>query len=208
MAAVQKDGKWGYVDNNGNEIIPFIYCVSKVNRVSNAGDFSEGLASVENDEGKWGYIDKTGKEVIPFIYGNAKGFSEGVAAISQDGRWGIIKNIYTIKVTVNEKYIKMEQLPIIENDRVLVPFRAIFEALNAEVEWNGETQTVTASKGDVVLSFQIGKQEMYINGKMVQLDVLPQIVNGRTLVPIRAISEGLGASVDWNNEMKTVMINI
>lgn len=91
---------------------------------------------------------------------------------------------------------------------MLVPFRAIFEALNAEVEWNGETQTVTASKGDVVLSFQIGKQEMYINGKMVQLDVLPQIVNGRTLVPIRAISEGLGASVDWNNEMKTVMINI
>lgn len=154
---------------------------------------------------------KSAKTVEPspcLIYGNAKGFSEGVAAISQDGRWGIIKNIYTIKVTVNEKYIKMEQLPIIENDRVLVPFRAIFEALNAEVEWNGETQTVTASKGDVVLSFQIGKQEMYINGKMVQLDVLPQIVNGRTLVPIRAISEGLGASVDWNNEMKTVMINI
>ena len=69
LACVEKNGKFGYIDKNGQEVIPFIYDIG--------GDFNDGLACVEKD-GKYGYIDKTGDEVIPIIYDLGDHFSEGL----------------------------------------------------------------------------------------------------------------------------------
>lgn len=81
MAAVKKDGKWGFIDCNGNVIVEPMY--------SSANSFSEGLAAVQND-GKWGYIDKTGKLVIPFTLDSTYAFSEGLAAYSKGNYYGYI----------------------------------------------------------------------------------------------------------------------
>lgn len=81
MAAVKKDGKWGYIDCDGNVVVEPIY--------SSANSFSEGLAAVQNN-GKWGYIDKTGKQVIPFILDSTYAFSEGLAVFSQGNYYGYI----------------------------------------------------------------------------------------------------------------------
>ena len=81
IACVKKNGKWGYIDKQGNEIIPFIF--------DNASSFSEGIACVKKD-GKWGYIDKQGHEIIPFIYENGHDFREGIACVKKDGKWGYI----------------------------------------------------------------------------------------------------------------------
>jgi len=82
-------GKYGFIDGDGNEVVPPIYDI--------AGSFSEGLAMVgvidrEDRIGKYGFIDKTGKEVGPLIYDDASifGFSEGLAAVSLNGKWGYI----------------------------------------------------------------------------------------------------------------------
>jgi|GEM_PF-2322694 len=197
MAVVEIEGKWGYIDKTGKEVIPLIY--------DGAGDFSEGLATVIKD-GKGGYIDKTGEVVIPFIYSGIRDFSEGVAAVRQDGKWGLIRNTYTIKVIVNDRYIKFDQLPMIESDRVLVPLRAIFEALDVEVDWNEKSQTVSAVKDDTKISLQIENNILYKNGEEIVLDVPAKIVNDRTLVPIRAVSEGLGARVEWDGDEYAVRI--
>lgn len=77
LAAVKQNGKWGYVDKTGKEVIAYKY--------DNARSFSEGLAAVYLDE-KWGYIDKTGKEVVAYKYDNAQSFSEGLAAVGQTGK--------------------------------------------------------------------------------------------------------------------------
>jgi len=111
-----------------------------------------------------------------------------------------------IKVTVDGKQLTFDQPPIMENNRVLVPMRAIFEALNSQIDWDDATKTVTATKGDVVVKATIGQAEIIKNGTSIALDVAPVIVNGRTLVPVRAVSEALDAKVDWDQETKTVII--
>ena len=117
----------------------------------------------------------------------------------------------SITVTLNGKKIIFDpvlcSLPIMENDRVLVPMRPMFEALGAVVEFDEETQTVSATKDDISISLQIGSNILYKNGEEIPLDVPAKILNRRwTMVPVRAISESFGATVDWNEGEKTVII--
>lgn len=115
-----------------------------------------------------------------------------------------------IKVIVDGTEIYFDQPPIIVDSRTLVPLRAIFEALGANVEWNGEIATVTAEKGTTSISLQIGSSRIYkttLDGEVYfDIDTYARLVNNRTLVPVRAISEALGAKVEWINETKTVVI--
>ena len=111
-----------------------------------------------------------------------------------------------IKVRVNRNLIMFDQPPVAENGRTLVPLRKIFEALRAEVEWNGETQTVTAYGNNRIIKLTLGENVMYVNGVEYELDVPAKAINGRTLVPVRAISQALDCIVDWDNSTKTVII--
>ncbi len=115
----------------------------------------------------------------------------------------------TIKVFVNGNEVQFtEAAPFIENDRTLVPMRAIFEALGAAVEWDEETKTVLSYDpvSEVAITMQIDSQTMFVNGEEVTLDVPAKIVNDRTVVPIRAVSEGMNSKVDWDGETKTITI--
>ncbi len=112
-----------------------------------------------------------------------------------------------ISVLLNSKKIEFDQLPVLEYGRTLVPLRAIFEALGASVQWDGATQTVTAVKGDTTVSLQIGSTSMYVNGVVKTLDVPAKLINSRTLVPVRAISEAFGCAVGWDGNTQTVIIN-
>ncbi len=98
--------------------------------------------------------------------------------------------------------------PQIINDRTMVPLRAIFEALGAQVDWNGDTRTITGTKGDTTITMQIDNLTMTKNGAESALDTPPQIVNDRTLVPVRAIAESFDCTVDWNGDTRTVTITM
>ena len=111
-----------------------------------------------------------------------------------------------ISVLVNGKSVKFDQKPIIENDRTLVPLRAIFEAIGAKVEWIAETKTVKAQKDITNVSLTIGENKMYVNGEEKTLDVPAMVKNDRTLVPVRAISEALSCKVDWDGATKSVIV--
>lgn len=118
-----------------------------------------------------------------------------------------------IKVEIDGKPLEFEVAPQNVNGRILVPMRAIFEALGFEVEWHEETQTIIAQKYPHahILRMQVNNNIMYIGEatmRPVVLDVTPQIVNGRTLVPIRAIAEATGATVEWDEKTQTVKIEI
>ena len=112
----------------------------------------------------------------------------------------------TVEIDGRDVYFP-DQKPVMDNDRVLVPMRRIFEKLGAEVTWDAEAQTVTAQKGDAVVTLEIGKNEITKNGITSQLDTSARILNDRTLIPIRAISESFGNDVTWNPETNTVEIN-
>ena len=111
-----------------------------------------------------------------------------------------------IKVVLNGIELAFDVPPQIINDRTMVPMRKIFEALDAEVEWDDATKTVTATKDGIVIIMQINNVVVSVDGEEITLDVPPQIVDSRTLVPIRAVAEGLDAVVEWDGKAKTVII--
>ncbi len=111
-----------------------------------------------------------------------------------------------IKVTINGNDVYFDQNCVVVKNRTLVPLRAIFEALGANVSWNSTTNTVTATKSETTISLSIGNKIMKVNGTEKELDVPPQLVGERTLVPVRAVSEGLKCTVTWNENTKTVEI--
>ncbi len=114
-----------------------------------------------------------------------------------------------ITVLVNGTAVEFEdQAPFIENDRTLVPMRAIFEALGAYVDWDEETRTVVSYDpvSDVSITMQADSNVMFVGEKEVTLDVPAKIVNDRTVVPVRAVAEGMNSVVDWDEATRTVIV--
>jgi hypothetical protein len=85
--------------------------------------------------------------------------------------------------------------------------RAIFEALGADVDWNPDEKKITATKDNFDVILNINDKNMLVNGIATTLDVPATIIDGRTFVPVRAISEALDCDVEWRGESKTVVIN-
>lgn len=111
-----------------------------------------------------------------------------------------------VTVYVDGVKINFDVDPIIDNGRTLVPMRYIFEALGATVEWRGETSTAVAKKGEDTIEISIGDKFIYKNGNPTELDVGAKLLNGRTLVPARAVSEGMGCDVKWDGDARRVII--
>jgi hypothetical protein len=109
------------------------------------------------------------------------------------------------EVVIDGKSLVFDTKPAIINGRVLVPFRGIFEALGAEVQWYGDTGKIIAHRGNTTIEINIGGSTLK-NGKPVSLDVPPRIIRGRTMVPIRFVSEALGAQVHWDKARQRVVI--
>jgi tripartite ATP-independent transporter DctP family solute receptor len=114
--------------------------------------------------------------------------------------------IGSTKAYVNSKEVILDQPPVIENGRTLVPFRFIGEAIGAKIDWNSDKKTVSYVFGDMNIVLTIGSTTAIVNGVKNNLDVAPKILSGRTVVPVRFISETIGAKVDWNGNTKMVTI--
>lgn len=112
----------------------------------------------------------------------------------------------TISVLLNGNTIAFDVHPQIINNRTMVPVRAIFEALGASVEWNQETQTVTAIKGGTTVKLTIDSDTMYVNDTVTAIDSPACIIDDRTLVPVRAVSEAFNIKAEWDENTRTVTL--
>ncbi len=117
-----------------------------------------------------------------------------------------LKKTALVTVFYNGEKIGFDQVPVIEEGRTLVPLRAIFEKIGASVEWNSDTKTVTAKKGDTTVKLTIDSTKATKNGETVKLDVPAKIVGGRTLVPVRFVSDCFGVDVQWDAKMQKVIL--
>jgi len=112
-----------------------------------------------------------------------------------------------IKVFVKGLQLKFDVPPQMQNGRTLVPLRVIFEALGALVDWNDSTQTITGIKENTKIILKLNSTTVTVNDNVITLDVPATTVNGRTLVPVRFISEALGMDVKWDDKEKKVIID-
>lgn len=111
-----------------------------------------------------------------------------------------------IKITIDGVQLTTDQAPVMSANRTMVPLRGVFEALDAKVLWKQSTKTVTATKDGTTIVLPLGSRTATINGKSVTLDVPAKSIKGRTVVPLRFVSESLGEKVGWNASTKTVSI--
>lgn len=109
-------------------------------------------------------------------------------------------------VVVDGQSLTLDQPPVIVDSRTLVPLRPIFEALGCEIKWYEESQMVVAQKELQFITLTIGESALYRDGDPLQLDVPAQIINGRTMVPLRAVSEALQATVNWDAATETATV--
>ncbi len=126
-----------------------------------------------------------------------------------------IKSSKTIILEVNNPYMVVDgatvlidgnrgTTPVIVDNRMLLPIRAIIENLGGNVLWDESAKTITFELNGTVVNMTINSNVAYVNGRVMYLDVPTQTVNGRTMVPIRFIMENLGGNVVWNNNIVTI----
>lgn len=111
-----------------------------------------------------------------------------------------------IGVTIDGTNQTYDQPPVIEKGRTLVPLRGVFESLGATVQWNPEKQEITATKSTQTIWLKIGSKTTKVNGAVKEIDAPAAIKNGRTMVPLRFVSEALRANVKWLADKRIVQI--
>jgi plastocyanin len=109
-----------------------------------------------------------------------------------------------VRIIVNGQYVTFDQPPIERSGRVFVPLRGVFERLGASVVYDNGLINATGNGRNIQL--HIGSTEATVNGQATTLDVAPFLVGARTLVPLRFISESLGASVNYDGNSQTVTV--
>src|SRR5579862_9879268 len=95
---------------------------------------------------------------------------------------------------------------LVKGGTLLIPLRSMFEQMGATVSWDAGSQTATVSKPGAEVKVTVGKPEVVINGESRPLDVPPEIYQGNVLVPVRVISEGMGAYVQWVPDRHIVVV--
>lgn len=112
-----------------------------------------------------------------------------------------------ITVEYNQQAIAFpDQKPILRDNRTLVPIRPIAESLGFDVDWNEATRTVLIRKGNDQVRLVVSQKIARKNAETISLDVPAQIVNERTMVPVRFIAEALQYNVNWDQATQTVRI--
>lgn len=112
-----------------------------------------------------------------------------------------------IHVLYNQKEIAFpDQKPVIRNSRTLVPISPIAKGLGFKVDWNNQTRTVTIQKSTNTVNLVIDQKTAKRNGHTLTLDTPAQIMNGRTMVPVRFIADALNYQVNWNQAARQVLI--
>lgn len=99
-----------------------------------------------------------------------------------------------------------ETVPLIRNNRTILPVRAIVEAMQGAVLWDEQTKTVLLAKGENIVLFVIDSTTAYLNETPHELDTPPTIINERTMLPIRFIADSFGFDVAWEGESKTIVL--
>jgi len=122
----------------------------------------------------------------------------------------IIFNINSGEMSVNgvQKPVDpgRETVPVIDGGRTLVPIRALAENLGGTVSWDAGKQQITAKLGEKVVELWIGSKKTTVNGESKETDVAPVIINGRTMLPLRFVTENLGCNVEWNEKTQSVVV--
>ena len=173
-------------------------------------------------------LDRETIEIIPEVLGDPSQkiiLNSGdiiVPPEPDDPTGDYTKNFLLMKIgdpnmLFNEKSVEIDPepgrstSPIIENGRTLLPIRAIIECMGGTVGWDGDKQQVSLLYGELsAMDFEvlmtIGNRELTAKGEKKTMDIAPQVVNGRTMLPLRFVTENVGAEIAWIGSTREIII--
>ncbi len=129
-----------------------------------------------------------------------------VKVVAKGKQKTIVMKLGSTTATIDGKSVKLDVAPVAVDGRTLVPVRFISEALDAKVDWDGKTSKITITLGDKVIVLTLNSSIAYVNGTKVTLDVPAKAINGRTMVPVRFVSESLDQEVSFDSVTKEIII--
>lgn len=112
-----------------------------------------------------------------------------------------------VQVFINGTRLEIEEPPVIQEGRTLVPMRSLFEGLGAEVEWDSAERVAIANKDDIEVRIPIDSKLPTVDGKTVEIEVAAQIFAGMTYIPLRFVGEALGGTVEWDPGQRRIDIS-
>lgn len=186
----------------------------EINKFRNAGFNISSLKVFNGGRGDFVSDQLRGVDIckltVAFNGTNLYAFANGSINTIEPFRYIIESPLITssdvIQVILDGKSLNFDQPPIMDNNRVMVPIRTIFEALGYTVNWQNSTQTAIANKAGHSIIVQVNNPKITYNGGSYYCDVSPKNLSGRILVPVRAVSESAGCEVIWQSSTQTVMI--
>jgi hypothetical protein len=156
-------------------------------------DFKNSLSL--NDLGNRQKIQKLGEQSIVRSFAEEKLRRKGLLTIGKD------------YAQVKDNYVSIEAAPYInDSGNTMVPLTIISAIAESEAVWNAETKEVTFNVDRNVVTLKIGSNLALVNGEQFEMPEAAIILNGRTFVPLRFVTEHLGASVIWNSELQSIYI--
>ena len=126
--------------------------------------------------------------------------------------FGLLLSVVTtgwarIQVEVNGRALYLGVPPMQIQNRTMVPLRGVFESMGAQVDWYSPTRTISVTSGATNVRLDIGNYNANVDGRVVRLDSPAMIYHRSTMVPLRFVSEALGAEVGWSGGTQTVSIS-
>jgi phage baseplate assembly protein gpV len=134
-----------------------------------------------------------------------------VRVTAPPARTTLVLQIGSSAMKVGKASVALDAPPLIIEGRTLVPIRAVVESLGGTVSWDAAARTATVSLGGVSLKLTVGQATALVNDLQVPVDsgnpdVVPRIISGRTMLPLRFVAENLGAGVQWEGSTQTITI--
>ena len=215
MASAIAGSLWGYLNTAGVVAVPLQYNIRH--------PFHEGLALVgvgNYPNIAYGYVDCLGNEIIAPFYSEARSFNEGMAAVKSgsifEGKWGFVSKPEDERIimVVGSDYVthsgaelpKPPQVPQIISGRVMLPFRYLVETiLGGAVDYDAATRCITAKVAQKEIIMVVDEPIIYIDGEANDFGQAPLVIEGSTLVPLRAFQQVL-SSLTWHGEAGAVAL--
>lgn len=181
--------------------------VQTIFRLSNGGALKLTTAKYLTPQGQ--EIDGVGLTPDYVVEGEEAQLKKALELLKAQLKGSSLKVVLTLgqnQAQVGEKGVALDQAPYLYQGRTMVPLRFVLEAFGGQVRWDKATQRIHLTlEGETIILYP-GQKQAVVEGKRVALDVPPQITQGRTFVPLRFVSETLGAQVHYHQATKTVTV--
>jgi hypothetical protein len=154
-------------------------------------------------------INPDGTET-PITNEQAEIIADEIEITIQGARGFILMEIESAIMLVNGEILEIdpgrETTPIIRNGRTLIPIRAVIEAMGGSAEWIALESRIDISAFENILSMWLGRTDIRVNGANNSMDIAPESINGRTMLPVRFVAENIGCQIEWIASTQEIVI--